>query len=52
MGDGSPLAGEKVRHGYARPGRYPVRLTASDGSGLACGRASDTVQVNVRRREP
>src|SRR4051812_30201493 len=24
----------------------PVRLTVSDGSGLACGRASDTVQVN------
>ena len=51
MGDGSTLAGEKVRHGYAKPGLYPVRLTVSDGSGLACGSASDAVHVSVRRRD-
>ena len=51
MGDGSALAGEKVRHGYAKPGLYPVRLTVSDGSGLACGSATDAVHVSVRRRD-
>ena len=50
LGDGILLAGDKVRHGYAKPGLYPVRLTVSDGSGLACGEISDTVEVAVRPR--
>lgn len=51
LGDGVVLAGDKVRHGYARAGRYPVRLTVSDGSGLDCGQVSETVEVAVRPRK-
>ena len=51
LGDGVVLAGDKVRHSYAKPGTYPVRLTVSDGSGLACGQASEVVEVSVRTRE-
>jgi PKD repeat protein len=50
LGDGIVLAGDKVRHAFAKPGLYPVRLTVSDGSGLACGQISDTVEVAVRPR--
>jgi PKD repeat protein len=50
LGDGSTLAGDKVRHAFAEPGVYPVRLTASDGSGLACGQAVQQVEVDVRPR--
>ncbi len=52
LGDGTVLAGEKVRHAYVKPGRYPVRLTVSDGSGLTCGRATDEVEVEVGDRRP
>ena len=47
LGDGVVLAGDKVRHGYARAGTYPVRLTVSDGSGLGCGQASQEIEVSV-----
>ena len=50
LGDGNALDGDKVRHAFAKPGVYPVRLTASDGSGLACGRATEQVDVDVRAR--
>ncbi len=50
LGDGTVLAGEKIRHAYAKPGRYAVRLTVSDGSGLACGHATDEVEVEVGDR--
>ena len=51
LGDDSVLAGDKVRHAFAKPGAYPVRLTVSDGSGLACGQAAQQVEVDVRARE-
>ena len=51
LGDGVVLAGDKVRHGYARAGTYPVRLTVSDGSGLACGQASQEIEVSVTNRQ-
>jgi PKD repeat protein len=51
LGDGIVLAGDKVRHSYAKAGTYPVRLTVSDGSGLACGEGSQAVQVTVKPRE-
>lgn len=51
LGDGVVLAGDKVRHSYAKAGTYPVRLTVSDGSGLACGRAAQQVEVSIRSRE-
>ncbi|HET6518424.1 MAG TPA: PKD domain-containing protein, partial [Geminicoccaceae bacterium] len=50
LGDGVTLPGEKVRYAYAEPGEYTARLTVDDGSGLACGRASDEAAVAVRRR--
>ena len=51
LGDGIVLAGDKVRHSYAKAGTYPVRVTVKDGSGLACGEGSQAVQVTVRPRE-
>lgn len=50
LGDGSVLTGAKVRHAFAEPGVYPVRLIASDGSGLACGQAVGQMEVDVRAR--
>ncbi len=50
LGDGTVLAGERVRHAYAKPGQYPVRLTVSDDSGLACGKAADSIKVEVDSR--
>ncbi|MDX6750366.1 PKD domain-containing protein [Geminicoccaceae bacterium 1502E] len=51
LGDGVRLAGDRVRHSYAEPGLYDVRLVARDGSGLPCGEASDQVSVRLRGRE-
>jgi PKD repeat protein len=51
FGDGDTRAGEKVIYSYDEAGDYAVRLTVSDGTGLACGQASDGVTVAVRRRE-
>jgi PKD repeat protein len=51
LGDGTVLAGERVRHAYAKPGQYPVRLTVSDDSGLACGKAADSIEVRVDSRQ-
>jgi large repetitive protein len=45
------LAGDKVRHSYAKAGTYPVKLTVSDGTGLACGQVTQEVEVSVRSRE-
>ena len=43
--------GERVAHSFSAPGEYEVKLTVSDGSGLSCGTASDTMTVKVRARE-
>lgn len=51
MGDGVTLRGTTVRHAYAEPGTYTVQLTTEDGTGLACGRASDAVTVVVEPRD-
>lgn len=51
FGDGARAAGAKVLHGFAVPGSYAVRLEAADGSGLACGAATDAVTVDIRQRE-
>ena len=50
FGDGSRGRGVTLIHGYARPGRYRVRLEASDDSGSACsvGRAERWVEVLAR----
>ncbi|WP_394701492.1 PKD domain-containing protein [uncultured Roseibium sp.] len=42
---------ERVAHSFTAPGDYEVKLTVSDGSGLSCGTASDTIRVKVRERE-
>ena len=36
FGDGTTASGSRVEHSFAAPGRYPVRLTVTDGSGSAC----------------
>jgi large repetitive protein len=51
FGDGVSLSGEKVLHAFAEPGVYTVRLTASDGSGLTCGEATDELTVTINERE-
>jgi large repetitive protein len=51
FGDGVTLSGEKVLHAFAEPGVYAVRLTASDGSGLTCGQATDELTVTIHERE-
>jgi PKD repeat protein len=51
LGDGMTRAGEKVLHTYGEEGEYAVRLAVTDGTGLACGQASDEIKVDVRRRE-
>lgn len=43
--------GERISHAFSAPGDYNVKLTVSDGTGLSCGIASDTIKVKVRARE-
>jgi PKD repeat protein len=50
IGDGSSEQGERVRHTFLSAGDYPVTLTVSDTSGLACGTASTTVHIVARQR--
>jgi PKD repeat protein len=50
IGDGSSEQGERVRHTFLAAGDYPVTLTVSDTSGLACGTASTTVHILARQR--
>jgi hypothetical protein len=38
FGDGDSAEGPKVSHTYQQPGRYQVRLTASDGAGNLCSK--------------
>lgn len=51
FGDGGTAGGAVVRHGFAAPGDYTVRVEARDTTGLACGVASDTALVRARARE-
>jgi len=47
FGDGSTATGPKVRHGFAKPGLYEVRLSVTDDSGSSCAVAEDTALVRV-----
>ena len=51
LGDGITRTGEKVVHSYGEEGEYVVRLSVTDGTGLACGQSLDEVKVDVRRRQ-
>ena len=51
FGDGGTAGGAVVRHGFAAPGEYTVRVEARDTTGLACGVASDTALVRAHARE-
>ena len=48
FGDGVIRSGERVRHGFSEPGKYPVTLTVDDSTGLPCGVATDTVTIDVK----
>lgn len=51
FGDGSPsVQGQSVTHVYPRAGKFPVRLTVDDGTGLANARAVDATTVTIRAR--
>jgi len=45
--DGTAGKGVNIRHVYTTPGRYDVRLTIQDDSGLICNEASDEMTVTV-----
>ncbi len=47
FGDGSTAEGAKVRHSFAAPGQYDVRLSVTDDSGSPCAVAEDTALVRV-----
>lgn len=49
FGDGEKAMGEKVTHIYKKGGFYKVRLTVDDGTGSACGKAEDTVNVCLNK---
>jgi PKD repeat protein len=51
FGDGTRASNAIVRHRFAGPGDYTVRVEARDTTGLACGVASDTATVHARARE-
>ena len=51
FGPDGQQSGERVAHNFSASGDYEVKLTVSDGSGLSCGTASDTIRVKVRERE-
>jgi PKD repeat protein len=48
LGDGTTRTGEKLRHAYARPGIYKVRLSVRDETGLACGQSVSGLTVSVQ----
>ncbi len=50
FGDGATGQSEQVRHAYAQPGLYTVRLTAVDDSGV--GNAEQASQQTVRINAP
>jgi PKD repeat protein len=51
LGDGVTRTGEKVLHAYGKPGEYKVRLSVSDGTGLACGQSFSEIKVDARSHD-
>ncbi len=49
FGDGTGGQGQIVDHRYKKDGRYQVRLTVRDQSGLSCNSSTDTLEVNLAR---
>jgi len=47
MGDGTQKSGEKISHGFHKPGKYTVTLTVSDDSGAANNTVSDRILINI-----
>ncbi len=47
FGDSTSAYGRRVRHRYPKPGLYPVRLIADDGTGLANGRSETFIKVHL-----
>lgn len=47
FGDSTSAQGRRVRHRYPKPGLYPVRLIADDGTGLTNGRAETFIKVHL-----
>lgn len=50
LGDGTTLAGAQIAHAYTKPGQYTVKVTASDPTGLACGRAVEELSISAEKR--
>lgn len=47
FGDGVVATGAEVRHSYAKPGTYRVRLSVTDDSGSSCATTTDELEVFV-----
>jgi hypothetical protein len=50
IGDGGSETGQRVRHTFTTVGDFPVTLTVTDTSGLACGVTSTTIHIHARQR--
>jgi len=50
LGDGSIKAGSKIRHRYAQPGTYPIKLTVLDNTSTLNN--SDVVTYSIRVNNP
>lgn len=50
LGDGTSLAGAQIAHAYTRPGTYTLTVTATDPTGLACGRAVEELSIRAEKR--
>ncbi|MFH0913599.1 MAG: PKD domain-containing protein, partial [Candidatus Omnitrophota bacterium] len=50
FGDGTTAEGMGITHVYKKGGDYIVKLTVSDGLGLACSIANDTVNVSLNKQ--
>ena len=51
LGDGTLLAGERLKYLLFEAGELPVTLTVSDPSGLSCGTSMDNAVINVQERQ-
>jgi PKD repeat protein len=47
MGDGTRTEGEKITHGFEKPGKYSVRLRVADDSESVCNSAEDVIMIRV-----
>ncbi|MGM0587918.1 MAG: PKD domain-containing protein [Bacteroidota bacterium] len=50
MGDGTVLEGNRIRHRYQNPGKYPVQLTVVDNSGTYSSVQRTTTEIVINQQ--